>query len=72
MAMHAFHDLVAAITAFLSCLEHDLILHRHSLTTTWQRTTSPRSSVTAGERSGGAWLGTRIRRRCAYANGSRR
>jgi hypothetical protein len=26
MAMHAFHDLVAAITAFLSCLEHDLIL----------------------------------------------
>ena len=26
MAMHAFHDLVAAISAFLSCLEHDLVL----------------------------------------------
>ena len=26
MAMHAFHDLVAAITAFLSSLEHDLVL----------------------------------------------
>src|SRR6185312_1765293 len=26
MAMHAFHDLVAAISAFLSCLEHDLFL----------------------------------------------
>lgn len=26
MAMHAFHDLVAAISAFLSSLEHDLVL----------------------------------------------
>lgn len=26
MAMHAFHDLVAAILVFLSCLEHDLVL----------------------------------------------
>ena len=26
MAMHAFHDLVAAISAFQSCLEHDLVL----------------------------------------------
>lgn len=26
MAMHAFHDLVAAVSAFLSCLEHDLVL----------------------------------------------
>ena len=69
MAVNAFHDLVAAISALSVRWSTTLSWHCLSSTSTRPWTTSPRSSVIAGAKSGGVWWATQIRKRYASASG---